>query len=104
MKPELVKIVEDKTSQIHAFIFAIPDYFDSTGKTIIIKSAARKSDTPFKGIISHLSAVISQTAKLMGYEKAIHAMMFEDNLSVNISERYAGKPFKRYVLYKAELA
>jgi hypothetical protein len=103
MDPRLVWIVEDVHKEIHAFIFCLPDHFDTTRKTFIFKSMARKSDTQFRGITSYLSGKMIQQANALGYTAAIHAMMFQDNASVNISKNYAGEPYKSYTLYAIPL-
>ncbi|MBD79215.1 MAG: hypothetical protein CL840_09870 [Crocinitomicaceae bacterium] len=105
--PELVWIVEDKLGEIQAFIFSIPDHYDSIkpSKTLIIKSMARKRTSPFKGIGSYLAGKTVQIAKEQGYEKVIHAFMINDNASRLISEKYAkGSGYhKNYPLYGLKL-
>jgi hypothetical protein len=99
MKHEFVWLVEDENQELHAVMFAIPDYFDPDGKTLIIKSLARKKETPFKGIGSFLTGKITQQAKEKGYTAVIHALMIADKASERISEKYAGTAYKRYNLY-----
>ncbi|NJM17112.1 MAG: hypothetical protein HC896_18560 [Bacteroidales bacterium] len=101
--PGLVYIVDNANKEIQAFMFAIKDYTDSQGKTIIIKSLAKIPGTSFKGIGSYLTGKIVQTAKKRGYKKIIHAFMVKDNHSVSISNKYGGKEFKSHTLYGIKL-
>ena len=105
--PNLTWIVEDQSGEIQAFIFSIPDHFEThkPSKTLIIKSMARKRSSPFKGIGSYLAIKTVQLAKKQGYERVIHAFMIKDNASRLISEKFAKKSgnFKNYVLYGLQL-
>jgi len=104
IRPELVWLVEDrKGGRLQAFLFAIPDYLDPSGKTLIVKSMARRKTTSFKGIGSYIAGKATQLAKQMGFTKVIHAMMLKDNASVNVSEIYANKSYKAYTLYGKKL-
>jgi len=101
--PELIWIVEDENAGIQAISFSIPDYLDPTGKTLIIKSLARKKDTKFRGIGSYLAGKTYQIAAKRNFEKVIHALMIHDNHSVNISNNFEGDHYKSYTLYGMEL-
>lgn len=101
--PELIWIVEDQAGEIQAISFSIPDYLDTSGKTLIIKSLARKKDTPFRGIGSYLAGKTYQIAAKRNFERVIHALMIHDNNSVSISNNYEGDTYKSYTLYGKEL-
>lgn len=101
--PELVWIIEDKKGDIHAFIFGIKDYWDKLNQTLIIKSVARKPNSPFKKAGTFLGGKINQSAKKMGYPKVIHAMMISDNASLEISKFRTGTTLKSYQLYGKKL-
>lgn len=97
--PKLIWIAEDQQGDIQAFIFAVEDYNDTSGKTVIIKSVARLKSSIFKGIGSYLSGKVIQLSKKMGYTRIIHAFMIADNNSVQMSEEYVVNTFKHYALY-----
>ncbi len=97
--PEIIWVVEDQSSDIQAISFSIPDYLDPTGKTLIIKSLARKKNTPFRGIGSYLAGKTYQIAAKRNFERVIHALMIVDNHSVSISNNYEGDHYKSYTLY-----
>ncbi len=101
--PKLVWIVENKSGEIEAFIFSVPDHFEATKppSTLIIKSMARKKESSFRGIGSYLAGKTIQLAKDLGYTKVVHAFMIKDNASRAISDKYAtdGGFYKNYALY-----
>jgi len=101
--PDLTWLVENEVGELQAFIFAIKDYNDTSGETLIIKSMARLQTSNYKGIGSYLAAKVIQIAKEKGYKRMIHAFMIEDNNSVEVSEKYKIKTFKKYTLYGQEL-
>lgn len=96
---ELIWIVENEQQEIQAISFSIKDHWDATGKTVIIKSLARKKGSSLRGLGAFLIAKTYKTVKSLGYQKVIHAMMIQDNASVNLSEKYSGDAYKEYVLY-----
>lgn len=101
--PELIWVVEDQQGEIQAISFSIPDYLDPTGKTLIVKSLARKKDTPFRGIGAYLAGKTYQIAIKRKFERIIHALMIVDNHSVSISNNYEGNQYKSYALYGLKL-
>ncbi len=101
--PELIWIVEDENGEIQAISFSIPDYLDQSGKTLIIKSLARKKQTPLRGIGAYIIGKTYQIAKKRKFERVIHALMIHDNHSVNISNNYEGDHYKSYTLFGTEL-
>jgi len=104
LQRELIWIVEDENIEIQAISFAIKDYCDPKGETVIIKSLARKQESSFRGLGAFLAGKTYQTVQSLGYKKVIHAMMIQENISVNISENYSGNIYKEYVLYGKKVA
>lgn len=102
MDPNLVWIVEDEASRIHALLFAIKDHYDSTGQTIIIKSMARLKDSRFLKIGRYMLQKTNHLAHSAGYTKIIHAFMIQDNASLAISEANT-EIYKSYQLYVQKL-
>jgi hypothetical protein len=101
--PELIWIVEDERSEIHAISFSIEDYKKSAGNTVIIKSLARKKDSPFRGIGEYLGIKTVQIAAEAGYDGIIHALMIKNKDSIRLSENHAGTDYKSYSLYGMKL-
>lgn len=99
MDPRLTIIIEDEQKEIHAFLFAIKDHLDPSGETLILKSMARKRDTPLKGVGLFFSHVMKQRAGQMGFKNIIHAFMHDENVSQSLSEKHGIKKFKSYSLY-----
>lgn len=99
LDPSLVYLAEDEAGALQAFIFGLKDYFDPKGESLIIKSMARKRNTPFKGVGRYLALKLMMEAKNQAYQKVIHALMIEENASRQISKKTNGKPYKAYQLY-----
>jgi len=98
--PEFVFIAEDSKKEIHGIYYGIPDYFNPKPKTIIIKTIARKLNTPYKkNLINLLMHKFRKQMNISGFKNEIHAFMHLDNASRNVSERYSGKGLKSYALY-----
>ncbi|MCG8702080.1 MAG: hypothetical protein MI922_28760 [Bacteroidales bacterium] len=103
INPSLVWMVEDKSSTLHALMFAVEDFLSQQRDTLIIKTLARLPDSPFRGIGSYLVLKVNQLAVANGYQKIIHAFMKEENESKVMSERLNAKPYKQYLLYAKSL-
>lgn len=102
-KPELIWMLEDAAGELHALMFALHDYCDTSNKTIIVKTVARKASSPHLGVGTYLVDKLMQQAKAMGYERAIHAFMLDSNDSRIISDRFDTDSVKHYTLYGKEL-
>jgi hypothetical protein len=50
------------------------------------------------GVGSVLSEAFHAAAERLGFRRAIHALMHDDNLSLQHSGRIGGRVFRRYVL------
>lgn len=101
--PALVMIVEDEHNEIEALSFSIKDHNVSRGKSLIIKSLARRNDSKLRGIGAYLIQKTYQLARDNGYDNVIHAMMIKDNASKKISENYHGADYKSYSLFGLEI-
>ncbi len=44
-----------------------------------------------------------EVAHTLGFKRAIHALMHEDNVSQTMSRRYRSKPIRRYALFAKQL-
>lgn len=101
--PELIWIVEGEEGDIHSIFFPIKDVNDPTGKTLIIKTMARKRYSPFDGIVRYMGELTLKMAKENGFERVIHAFILNDNFAKRISQSYSGQKYKSYHLYGIEL-
>ncbi|MEO0587505.1 MAG: GNAT family N-acetyltransferase [Planctomycetota bacterium] len=99
--PDLVTLAE-RGDELVGFVFGLPDLEQAARgepiDTAVIKSLARASDRVYSGLGALLLQRCQQAAQRLGYQKAIHALMHEDNASLRVSDRYA-RPFRRYALY-----
>jgi GNAT superfamily N-acetyltransferase len=112
VRPELVLLAEhhahaDGDHELVAFLFAVPDVLQQKRgqpiDTIIIKTVAVKPGLGHAGLGSLLVAEAQQRAAALGYTRAVHALMHEQNVSRNISRRYA-ETIRRYALFAKRLA
>ncbi len=94
--PELVRIAEINNDPV-GYVFAIPNLVDaqSARECVIVKTVAVLPGRRTAGLGNVLVADIHQTARRLGFTRAIHALMHQSNNSLNLSGRY-GKAFREY--------
>ncbi len=101
LQPELVLLAHDD-EHLLGYLFALPDIAQQMRgeaiDTIIIKTVAVKPGRKGKGLGSVLVSEVQRRAHEAGYQKAIHALMHDDNTSTNISRHYA-ETIRRYTLF-----
>jgi GNAT superfamily N-acetyltransferase len=106
VRRELVLIAE-QAHRCVGYLFAIPDLAMKTRgpeiDTFIIKTVAILPEPQLRGLGSLLVARAQQIGHDLGFRRCIHALMFEDNISLNISRHYASV-MRKYSLYSKELA
>ena len=110
-RPELVLIAErgsaESAGQCVGYLFAIPDLaLKARGldvETFIIKTVSILPQPELRGLGTLLVARAQQLGREMGFRRCIHALMFEDNISLNISRHYA-TVMRKYTLYSKDLA
>jgi GNAT superfamily N-acetyltransferase len=105
-RPELVLIAE-RHGQCVGYLFAIPDLAQAARgervDTFIIKTVAILPEPELRGLGSLLVARAQQIGHGLGFRRCIHALMFENNISLNISRHYASI-MRKYTLYSKDLA
>jgi len=105
-RPELVLIAE-RRGQCVGYLFAIPDLAQAARgtsiDTFIIKTVAILPEPELRGLGSLLVARGQQIGHRLGFRRCIHALMFESNISLNISRHYASI-MRKYTLYSKDLA
>jgi GNAT superfamily N-acetyltransferase len=103
--PELVLIAE-RAGQCVGYLFAIPDFAQKARglavDTFIIKTVSILPLPEIRGLGTLLVARAQQIGLRMGFRSCIHALMFEDNVSLNISRHYA-TVMRKYTLYSKAL-
>lgn len=104
---ELVLLAEKSdTGAPVGFAFAIPDLAQARRglpvDTAVLKTLAVLPSHASVGLGSALMSACQQAARALGYRRVIHALMHEDNRSLELSRRYA-QPFRRYTLYSRAL-
>jgi GNAT superfamily N-acetyltransferase len=101
LRAELVLIAETGDQPV-GFIFAVPDLKQAERghpiDTVIVKTLAVLPERAHAGLGGLLLAVCQRTARELGYVRAIHALMHEQNASRNLSRHYA-HPMRRYALF-----
>lgn len=104
--PRLVLIAEHD-GRVIGYVFALPDLLEAArlgrAETLIIKTLAVHPAHAGGGIGGVLTDRVQQVARQLGYQRVIHALMHETNLSQRISHRY-GQPFRRYALFSRPLS
>ena len=105
-RPELVLIAE-RSAQCVGYLFAIPDFAQKARgldvDTFIIKTVSILPQPEIRGLGTLLVARAQELGRELGFRRCIHALMFEDNISLNISRHYA-TPMRKYTLYSKDLA
>lgn len=118
LDPRLVLIAEDEKAAV-GFIFLLPDRVfqgkvdlscgdcgdiaaSRGARTTIVKTAARLPHTRYAGLGSALLLRAREAARQLGYSRAIHALMHENNSSLKICSRY-GHVIRRYSLFSKSL-
>lgn len=105
-RPELVLIAE-RDSQCVGYLFAIPDLTQKTrGRdvdTFIIKTVSILPQPELRGLGTLLVSRAQQFGRELGFQRCVHALMFQDNISLNISRHYA-TVMRKYTLYSKDLA
>ncbi len=106
VRPELVLFAEQCGTPV-GFIFALPDMLrmqrGQAADTVILKSMAVIPELNGLGIGAWLLAQVSQNAGKLGFKRAIHALMHENNRSRTMSSRY-GHEIRQYTLYSRRLS
>jgi GNAT superfamily N-acetyltransferase len=101
LQPELVLLAE-QAGKLVGFLFALPDLLQSQRgqaiDTVIIKTVAVLPGRDYAGLGNLLVSRCQAIAAQLGYTRAIHALMHDDNQSRNLSSRYA-HIIRRYTLF-----
>lgn len=103
IRPELILLAEHEGRMV-GFLFALPDILQAQRAepidTFIVKTVAVLPE--YTGLGSLLVARSHAVGVRLGFRRAIHALMHEDNKSRRISQHYSA-PLRRYALFAKEL-
>jgi GNAT superfamily N-acetyltransferase len=106
LQPELVLLAE-QAGKLVGFLFALPDLLQAQRgqaiDTVIIKTVAVLPGRAYAGLGNLLVSRCQEIAAQLGYTRAIHALMHDDNQSRNLSSRYA-HTIRQYTLFSKVLA
>lgn len=104
--PELVQIAETDERAV-GFLLVVPDWLQARrGELIdtgIAKTTAVLPDYQRQGLAILLAARAIASGRALGYTRAIHALIREDNVSRRLSDVYHGRVIRRYTLYAKNL-
>jgi GNAT superfamily N-acetyltransferase len=104
-RPELILLAE-RDGECVGYVFAVPDFAQAARgplDTFIIKTVAILPRPELRGLGTLLVARAHAAGRDLGFRRCIHALMFENNISLNISRHYA-TVMRKYTLYSKELA
>jgi GNAT superfamily N-acetyltransferase len=107
IRPELLLLAE-RGRELVGFLFAIPDLAQAARgakmDTFLIKTFAVPPDPKLAGLGGLLAARVQEEGRRMGFGRCIHALMFENNVSRNVSRHYAAATtMRKYVLFSRDL-
>ena len=104
--PAFVLMAENSGGQLVGYIFATPDLPEAQQlgriNTLIVKTLAVLPDRRCAGLGGTLLEQAHLAAHAAGLTRAIHALMYEGNRSLNLSRRYATR-FRSYELFRKTL-
>jgi GNAT superfamily N-acetyltransferase len=106
LRPELILLAEQAGRPV-GFLFALPDWLQAqrgeTVDTVIIKTVAVQPQHQVGGLGSLLVARCHEMAHQLGYRRAIHTLMHEQNSSRKISRRNGTVTIRQYALFARSL-
>lgn len=101
MKKDLIFFAATAEGQLVGFLFGIPNYAEGPQtQTVILKTYA----SLMPGAGRHLAHAFHASARALGYQAAIHALIHDDNLSALRSAVEGAHVFRRYALFGLQLA
>ena len=93
--PRFVLIAKTEADLICGFLFGFPNQFaPSSNPTVVLKTYA----SGMRGVGHALADRFHRNAIDMGFISVIHALMHEDNISLQRSSQHQASVFRRYVL------
>ncbi len=100
LDPRHVLFAHGPAGELVGFLFGMPDRLGGTAlPTAILKTYA----SAMRGVGHLLADTYHHRAIELGFNEVIHALMHEDNVSRQRSERHNARVFRRYALMGREL-
>ncbi|HRI00575.1 MAG TPA: hypothetical protein PK006_05945 [Saprospiraceae bacterium] len=103
INPEYFLIAEDSLGNIISFIFCYDDLYNSSEKSLVVKTLARDPSRQWSGLGHVLANKIIRLIKSKNYQSVVHAFMIEHGTSTGASANFLGKVYKNYTLYGIQL-
>ena len=101
--PNLVHLAWEK-EEIVGMVFCISNLLSpQPNETIILKTLAAKSEYRFRGLGDLLYRKSMEGGMKIGAKNVIHALMKNDNISINISKKYKAECFRKYGLFEMKI-
>lgn len=97
--PQYVILAEDAQQNLIGYFFCFQDLFNTSEKSLIVKTIARHPDKRWRGLGHVIGNRIYRAAVADGYTSAIHAFMYQEGTSNGISTNFSGRIYKNYALY-----
>lgn len=105
VRPDLILLAE-RAGELAGFMFAVPDMLQARRgeavDTVVLKTMAVDPSCRGLGLGGVLMDDVQRAARLLGFRRAIHALMHETNRSRALSDRYA-HTIRRYTLFSRPL-
>ncbi|HSO06731.1 MAG TPA: GNAT family N-acetyltransferase [Pelomicrobium sp.] len=103
-----VNLIAEVDGEPAGFIFCYPDLLEAqrlgaAPRTLVLKSLAVLPAMQGHGLGGLLVAHARAAGRALGYSRAIHALMLDENVSTKIS-RASGQVMRRYTLFARRLA
>ncbi len=95
---EFVLLAEDSDGSLLGFIFCLDNVLERKKRSLVIKTVVVRPGNRSRGVGTLLVEKIHQRAFETGYDEIIHALMYEDNTSMNIVSDKADH-FRTYLLF-----
>lgn len=106
IRPELILLAE-QNGKLLSFMFALADLSQTQRAqvvdTFIIKTIATDPELMGQGLAGTLTQLVMQKAQTLGFKKVIHALIYSNNASLNLSRKYAQTPLRRYAVFSKSL-
>ena len=100
---DYVLVAEDAAGEPVGFIFSYDDRYSRRGQSLVIKTLARSKDRRYAGLGHVLANRVIRLARARGYRSVVHAFIVEQGDATRVSGNFAGRPYKKYVLFGKEL-
>ncbi|WP_114784118.1 hypothetical protein [Botryobacter ruber] len=101
--PDHVLLAEDPERNIIGLIFCYDDLYNTSEKSLVVKTLARHESKEWAGLGQVLGNQIMRAAKAKSYRSLIHAFTIATGASTVTSKTFHGNVYKSYTLYGKEL-